>query len=219
MDDRKDRRYRAGLIFCLTRATLYLVFKLVFRIKLFNRENIQDQTVIIFSHHASYLDPMVLGTMYPKYPWQMAKSELYDVFLIGRWIRHLNSFPVRRGTPDRRALKFSLDLLKAGQTLVIFPETTRTADGNFRRLARGASLIAFKSGRKVLPVYINTFEVWPRHRKFPSLFSEIRVYFGKTIDPGTIAGESNAERYDELNRQVLQEWERLREQDRERKGA
>jgi 1-acyl-sn-glycerol-3-phosphate acyltransferase len=71
----------------------------------------------------------------------MAKSELFDIPVLGRLLRFFGSFPVKRGEPDRAALKTAAQLLKEGKAVAIFPEGELSETGELQELKSGVALI------------------------------------------------------------------------------
>lgn len=102
----------------------------------------------------------------------MAKEELFDVFVLGWLVKKLGSFPVKRGSADRRALKKGLQLLAEGKILGLFPEGTRIRGKELGQPLHGAALLALLSGKPVLPVAVK----WP-----DKFFSSVIVSFGQLI--------------------------------------
>jgi 1-acyl-sn-glycerol-3-phosphate acyltransferase len=88
----------------------------------------------------------------------------------GRWLfPRLNTIPVDRDGPgDPGALKKVLGLIKAGNGLLVFPEGTRSLDGNLQPAQPGIGMIVAKTGATVVPVRISgSYEAFPRGRPFP----------------------------------------------------
>ena len=84
----------------------------------------------------------------------MAKEELFRIPLFGRFLRCLGSFPVKRGAPDRKAFKNSLEILRNGEVLGLFPEGTRGNGLKIRKAEPGAAIIAVRTGAPVVPVAV-----------------------------------------------------------------
>jgi 1-acyl-sn-glycerol-3-phosphate acyltransferase len=96
-------------------------------------------------------------------------------------IRGVGTFAVRRGSADRKALRQAIDLLQSGEVVCIFPEGTRSMDGNLGKPVAGIGLIALKSMAPVVPVVVEgTESVLPPHAK--RLYrKQIKVSFGKPL--------------------------------------
>ena len=98
--------------------------------------------VLILANHLSDLDPVVVQYACPRPVHFMAKSELFEIPVLGKVMRMFGAFPVKRGEPDRQALKRSADLLKAGEAVVIFPEGQLSQAGELQEIKAGVALIA-----------------------------------------------------------------------------
>lgn len=124
--------------------------------------------VIIASTHTATLDPVILGCAFPRPLTFMAKEELFRFPPFAALIRTLGAFPVRRGEPDRRALRKAVTLLRQGRCLVIFPEGTRNPDWQLRQPELGVALLAEWTKAPVLPVAILGSEfLMPKGKFFP----------------------------------------------------
>lgn len=137
------------------RGAVRLVYRMFYNIHFEGIENIpENEGVIIASNHRSYADPVLL-TMYMKKPVRyMAKEELFKNKLFGAFIKMLGAFPVRRGKGDMQIIEDSVDIIKQGHNLVIFPEGTRAKENKVGKGKTGVAMIAAKAGADVLPVGI-----------------------------------------------------------------
>jgi 1-acyl-sn-glycerol-3-phosphate acyltransferase len=122
--------------------------------------------VILASNHISFADPPLVGCGTRRQVHYMAKEQLFKPPFFGWWMHAVGSFPVRRGAPDRRALKRAIELLNEGRVVGIFPEGTRSEDGGLQEPELGIGLIALKSRAPVVPVaVIGTDKALPPHSK------------------------------------------------------
>jgi 1-acyl-sn-glycerol-3-phosphate acyltransferase len=136
----------------------------------------RDGPLIVVANHVSYFDPPVLGCALPRPLHFMAKKELFDIPVFGALIRSYNAFPVDRGRGDVGAIKRAVNVLGAGNAVLLFPEGTRNRDGS-GKAESGAALLASLSGAPILPAYIEgTLHV--------SRLSQIKVVFGEPFRPG-----------------------------------
>jgi 1-acyl-sn-glycerol-3-phosphate acyltransferase len=111
----------------------------------------------------------------------MAKEELFRVPLFGSLIRHFDAFPVRRNQRDESAVKAFHDFLHRDKPLVLFPEGTRTHDGELQVPKKGSGKLLYHARVPVLPVYLQgTYEAWSRHAQWPSR-GRLKVVFGLPI--------------------------------------
>ena len=113
--------------------------------------------LIIVSNHIDMIDPPLLSASISRRIVFMAKQESY-FSPGGIFIRLFGAFPVRRGEPDRRALRRAEAVLREGLALGMFPEGTRSRTAQMQRPKGGASLIALRSGAPILPVGITGSE-------------------------------------------------------------
>jgi 1-acyl-sn-glycerol-3-phosphate acyltransferase len=130
--------------------------------------------VIIASNHVAYVDPPFVGAASPRELYYLAKSELFNNRLFGWLIRKYNAFPVTRGAFDRKAISQAVTLLKERKALLLFPEGTRSRDGNFLEPKLGVGKIASEGGVPIVPAYIgnsgNLFETFLKRKKLVILF-------------------------------------------------
>ncbi|MCD6327989.1 1-acyl-sn-glycerol-3-phosphate acyltransferase [bacterium] len=191
-----------------------LVISLVLcRAKVLGLENIPTEGgVLIASNHRSHADPVILGVMARRPLHFIAKQELFKHFLFGWLIRTVHAFPVRRSGVDREALGHSMQLLKSGRALLVFPEGRRNDSDTFLPEKPGIGLLAVKAGVPIIPAYIHdSAKVLPpgspilRPHKF-------YVCFGKPIHCPKIEHEAaSSELYSKLSRQVMESISRLRD--------
>jgi 1-acyl-sn-glycerol-3-phosphate acyltransferase len=98
----------------------------------------------------------------------MTKEELLRIPLVGPFFRSGGAFPVRRGEPDRRAMRLALDFLERGEVVLMFPEGTRSTDGRLQPVEPGAAMLALRAGAPVVPIaIIGGHRAMPRGARFP----------------------------------------------------
>ena len=110
--------------------------------------------VIIASNHAAYVDPPFVGAASPRELSYLAKSELFNNGLFGWLIRKYNAFPITRGSFDRKGMSQAMELLKERKAVLLFPEGTRSGDGNPREPKLGVGKIALEANVPIVPAYI-----------------------------------------------------------------
>ncbi len=110
--------------------------------------------LIIICNHVSGFDPPVVGTLVARPLYYMTKEELFRFRPLGFLIRNLHAYPVKRGKPDRQALRTSLDLLTAGHALLIFPEGHRTPTGELQPARSGSVFLSRRTGARIVPIGI-----------------------------------------------------------------
>jgi 1-acyl-sn-glycerol-3-phosphate acyltransferase len=159
------------------------VYATYFRWRVFNPENVPLQgSVILASNHASFLDPPLVGAGLRRDINYLARESLFRFPGIGALLRSWNSVPVDRDGGGARGLKAILDRLLAGGAIILFPEGTRTQDGQLQPARSGIGLTVIKSTAPVVPVRVfGTYEAYGRHIKFPRPH-RIIVKYGRPLD-------------------------------------
>lgn len=157
----------------------WLLFGWLFRLKVSGLENIPAGGAIIAPNHQSVWDIPLIGlALCGRRVHFMAKSELFQNPVFGWLIRTLLAFPVKRGTPDRTAIRNAIELLKQEELVVVFPEGTRRKNGELGKPEAGLSLIAAKAGVPIIPVgIIGTRKIFSRNCPFPV----VEIHFGKPV--------------------------------------
>ena len=138
--------------------------------------------VLLLSNHVSYLDPFIVGITARREFYFMARDSIFKVPLIGKLLALHNAYPVKRGTADRRALKYTISLLKEGHAVLIFPEGTRSKDGNLGKARGGVSFIIHNADVPAIPVYLaGANYLMPRRSKWIRP-AKLATHFGPPID-------------------------------------
>ncbi len=116
-------------------------------------ENIPEQgAAILMMNHIAFIDPLVMVHAMPRDIVPLAKVESYDYPLVGIFPRLWGVIPVRRDGIDRRAVQTALDVLRAGEILLVAPEGTR--NDALQSPREGAVYLASRSGAPIIPVAI-----------------------------------------------------------------
>jgi 1-acyl-sn-glycerol-3-phosphate acyltransferase len=146
-----------------------LIFATYFRWRVYNPERVPAEgPVILAANHASFLDPPLVGSGLQRAINYLARDTLFQFPVVGSLLRSWNAVPVDREGGGGAGLKAILDRLLKGGGIILFPEGTRTVDGNLELAKSGIGLTVIKSNAPVIPVRVfGTFEAWGRHMKFP----------------------------------------------------
>ncbi len=178
------------MIYRISKILATLAIKLLFRFTVKGIDNIPSKPpYLIAANHVSYLDPIVVGCAFPHKVRFMAKKELFTHKLSSWFLKQLGVFPVNREGLDISSVKQSIQILKNGGVLGIFPEGTRSRDGKFKGVNKGVIGIAIKGRVPIVPVGIKgTYEAWPPGRKFLKPHKVI-VNIGEPIDFLEIFGQ------------------------------
>lgn len=155
------------------KALLSITLRLFFKIEVIGLENIPKVgKAIVCANHMSLIDPIIIGITLPRKVNFMAKKELFKNKLLKVILLKLGAFPVDRGGNSLSAIKSSLNILKKGEVLGLFPEGTRVKEVNIENAKPGISMISIKGKAPVIPICIDT--------KY-KLFSRIQIRIGEPI--------------------------------------
>ena len=140
-----------------------------FNYRVIGAENmIEEGPCIIAANHCSYLDPPLVGVACKRAIHYLARKSLLDVPILGPILPELNVIPVDQKNADRSALMGAIRVVRNGGAVLIFPEGTRSLDGNLQPAQPGIGMIVAKTGAMVVPVRISgSYEAFPRGRPFP----------------------------------------------------
>ena len=162
-----------------------------FRWRVFNAERVPLQGgVILASNHASFLDPPLVGSGLRRDINYLARESLFRFPGIGALLRSWNSVPVDRDGGGAKGLKIILDRLLNGAGIILFPEGTRTKDGQLQPARSGIGLTVIKSTAPVVPVRVfGTFEAYGRRHKFPRPH-RVAVKYGRPMNFEALRAEA-----------------------------
>jgi 1-acyl-sn-glycerol-3-phosphate acyltransferase len=178
------------MIYWLMRALFTLLFRFWGSWEVTGHEHVPTSgAVLVAPNHLSFLDPPLMGCALQRPGWFMAKAELFKIPGFRWLITHMHAYPVKRGVADRAALKRTLEFLRSGEIVCVFPEGTRSVDGQLGEIESGIGMLAVKTGAPIVPVGIRgTDRMLPRGAKRLHR-SRIRVRFGPPIPvPGVERG-------------------------------
>jgi len=155
------------------------------RIQVHGVEHVRpDRPYVYMANHASLIDIPALFAYLPYPFWIMAKRGLFWVPFMGWHLKTAGHFPIDRGDARRtaRSVRQVIEGVQAGKSLAVFPEGTRTRDGQLQEFKSGAFKIAMKAGVPIVPVAIRgTFELLPRTTLAPTP-GRVDVIIGTPID-------------------------------------
>lgn len=142
---------------------------------------------LICSNHQSFIDPIIVGMTCNRRMNYLARDTLFHNPLLAPLIRYLDAIPIDREGGGLAGLKETLRRLKAGEQVLIFPEGTRTHDGEVLPLKAGFCAIARRSKTPLVPIGLDgAYQAWPRTARLPRL-GRIAVVIGEPISPAQFA--------------------------------
>ncbi len=157
------------------------IFRNLFRCRVYHPERMPlSGPVIIAANHESYFDPPFIGSSFPRPINYLAREDLFSNWFSGPFLRALNAVPVNRSGGGAKGLKSILERLIDNSAIIIFPEGTRTSNGQIKTAQAGIGLTVIKSRAPVVPVRVWTYNAYGRHRRKPKLMP-ISVKFGHPL--------------------------------------
>ena len=179
-----DPRLRLLHRFTCFWASLYTWFNPAWRVKVEDAHKIRPSaTYVIVANHQSFLDILVLFRIFSHFKW-VSKVENFRVPFIG-WNMRLNRYiELKRG--NRRSvvqmMRACEDTLTQGNSIMMFPEGTRSPDGRLRSFKTGAFELAQRTKRPLLPIVISgTANALPKHGFVLQGRHEIRITVGEAV--------------------------------------
>lgn len=167
-----------------------LILKLPRRLEFYGTENIPNEgPVLMVANHQCYADPVLLGLATQREVHFLGKEELVKDSKIRAWFfKHLNVIPLDREGIDRKAIRDSIDVLKNQQILAVFPEGTRSKDGNLLPFKAGVCFIAAQTPCTIVPVGITYDD--PIFKYFGDT---VKIKVGKPFPYQALEGEKRKE--------------------------
>jgi 1-acyl-sn-glycerol-3-phosphate acyltransferase len=157
-------------VLSLMRPVVGLFSRAIWHLEHKGTENIPEDTgLIVAANHQSYGDPFWLAVPIKRQIRFLAWSEAFSWPVVGKAIGLLGAWPLHIEGSDPSAIRRSLNWLRDGGVVVIFPEGGRgLADGSMIRMKGGAVRMALEADVPILPVTIRgANKVWPAHQTFP----------------------------------------------------
>ena len=162
-----------------------LIVTALFRYQRRGRRNIPAEgAFLIVANHESYLDPLLVGLAIDSQPvTPIARIALFKNPIFGAHLRMLGCVPIDESGGDIVAIKEGIRQLRAGRIVSLFPEGSRTLDGQMQPFKRGALLLIKRSTVPILPIAVaGAYDAWPRARKLPRVFgSRVAINVGEPI--------------------------------------
>jgi len=162
-------RYETRRRLCrfLLRTIGFTLFAKVDRVEGVEKVPLQGPAILMINH-INFIDPFVVLNALPRNIVPMAKVEVYSYPLVGIFPRLYGVIPVQRKEIDRRAIQGALDVLRAGEVILVAPEAHRGPE--LRQGKEGVAYLATRAEAPIVPVAIDgtigfpTFRLLPRWR-------------------------------------------------------
>jgi 1-acyl-sn-glycerol-3-phosphate acyltransferase len=164
--------------FC--RGIYRIYFRLYHRGEIDHRERLpMEGGVILAGNHVSFLDPPLFGAACRREAFYMARDTLFR-HPIANWVlRSWNCVPIKREGGDIAAMRTALRLLEEGKAVLMFPEGTRSKDGNLQEARAGIGMIVARSKATIVPMRIfGADKAMPRGTSIPRP-AKLQIVFGE----------------------------------------
>lgn len=149
--------------------------------------------MLVLSNHQSNLDPMILGCVCPRPVNYLAKKQLFSFKPLGWFLRWNDTIELDRNA-SLGGIKETLKRLKRKESVVMFPEGTRSIDGELQPIKGGFCTLVKKTKVAIMPAAIDgAWDAVPRDSPFPNFWATIQVVFGEAIEPEEYLDLSNEE--------------------------
>ena len=162
--------------------TLSFIFNIKLIVK--GKHNLQDRNYIFASNHASLIDIPLLLIAVNRYTVFIAKSELSKIPIFKSILDRAGFIFVDRKNNDSAVKSMNNlmdDIKKIPRSVAIFPEGTRTSDGELLPFKKGAAIFAINTDIPVIPVAISGTYSWSKKKLFDISQSVISFEFGEPI--------------------------------------
>ena len=171
------------MVYPIAKITIAKPIKLIWVKDVIGLENIPKKgAYILAANHSSYLDPLVLvATIIP----YIDRKIHFIAKTKGSWGKFFGDYITIKWCgciPMKNALKTANAVLTDGEVIGIFPEGTRSPDGNLIKARTSIAVLALENEVPVIPIgVINSFRVWPKQQKWPKLKKNVTMKIGKPI--------------------------------------
>jgi len=184
---------------------------ILYRVRVYELKNFpQRDRLLICSNHQSYLDPLILGITCPRPVNYLGRKNLLRFPIFGWFLRFNDAIPIDRDRNALSGIKETLRRLKRGESVVMFPEGTRTTDGEVQSLKLGFCTLARRSKSTLMPIgFDGAYQAYPRGQALPRL-GRIHVVMGKPISFEEYHPLTDQEMADLLESRIVECFEKAR---------
>lgn len=168
---------------CIVRWFFRMLFVVVYQIRVHGLKNYPvHDGFLICANHQSFLDPIVLGVVCPRPINFLGRSNLFRFKPMGWFLKWNDTIPIDRDNNSLGGIKEALRRLKRGESVMIFPEGTRTRDGELQPIKPGFCALARRTRAPLVPIcFAGAFEAMPRTRPIP-IPGTIHAVIGEPIE-------------------------------------
>jgi 1-acyl-sn-glycerol-3-phosphate acyltransferase len=200
------------LFYRLLRPLVAGIPRWLWRVRVVGRDRLpRDGGFVLAPSHRSMMDIPFVALVTPRRIRFMGKKPLFAIPVVGTLFRWLGGFPVARDGTDRKAVRESVEMLRAGEVLCVYPEGTRQHGPKIQPLQPGAAYLALRSGVPIVPVGMAGTEEILRTKPDPiPRFGRVAIVVGEPITPESLSTSLvSRDRVDALTAQLSDELQRV----------
>lgn len=166
---------------------------------------IEEGPLILAVNHSSYFDPPLVGICSRRAVYYLARKSLLEWPFFGPLFPAMNVIPVERDGNDMSALREVIKKIRQGNGVVLFPEGTRSRDGNLQAARAGIGLVIAKTLACVLPMRVfGAYDAFPKGSRWLR-FTKITVVIGEPLYfDGDEVNPATRETYQRVSNRVME---------------
>jgi 1-acyl-sn-glycerol-3-phosphate acyltransferase len=200
------RQVEMDRVYGICHYMIRVIFDIAFRGEVVGLENLpKNGAFMVASNHASHLDPPIVGSHLPRQVCFFARKTLWKKGFASWWLDAVGTIPVDRdGGSDVTAIKRVLQALKNDKVIILFPEGTRSPDGQLQTPKPGVGLLACRTRVPVVPARVfRSYEAFGRGGKL-RLGTPVTVIYGKPMAPTEYDDPADGkERYQRASERIM----------------
>ncbi len=169
---------------------------------------------IIISNHQSILDILIMNCLLFRFRW-ISKIENYKVPVLGWYLRMAKYIVVDRGNNESKTemMEKSAECLRKGISIMLFPEGTRSTNGEIAPFKLGAFQLALMTDKSILPVIVDgTGGVLPKHGLLLSSGNILKIKVLDPVHPGSFGTGDPEELASKFRNLMVAELKKMREE-------
>ena len=186
----------------LTQWVVGLLARVLLGVRVRGQENVPGSgATVLLSNHQSHLDPPLIGCFCRRPLAIMARDTLFKG-LLGSLIRSYDAIPIDREGSGLAGIRATLKRLKSGAAVLMFPEGTRSPDGQLQPLHPGFCSVVRRGKAEVVPMAIaGAYQAWPRDRRWPRT-GRVSIVWGEPLSVEHISRLTDDELVDVVSRRI-----------------
>ncbi len=172
-----------SLWYQFVRNTTKSYFDLFYDVRVSGLEHLPPEGTgfIIASNHVSFYDPPIIGAQISLDTYFLARKTLFGSKIMSILLPSIQAIPVDQEKPDMVGLKKIIQIIRAGNPVVLFPEGSRSYTQELLPAMPGVGLVVNKTQAPVVPVHLfGVRETWPRDGKI-KWFKPVEIVFGRPM--------------------------------------